>query len=155
MADIVSESKRSQMMAGIRSANTRPEIAIRKSLHKKGFRYRLHPRNVPGRPDIALPRFRAALFVNGCFWHGHDCHLFRVPATRPEFWRDKIDQNRMRDARARRQLHEKGWRVGTIWECSIRGGDSPGLAKVIADVSAWLLGDAASYEIRGPVRGPG
>ena len=83
MPDIVDSATRSRMMAGIRSTNTRPEVTIRKALHAKGFRYRLHLRNVPGKPDMAFPRYRAALFVNGCFWHGHDCHLFRLPPHAP------------------------------------------------------------------------
>ena len=94
------------MMAGIRSTNTRPELAIRKALHAAGFRYRLHPRDVPGKPDMAFARYRAAVFVNGCFWHGHDCPLFRLPDTRRDFWTAKIERNRQRDAEVRQQLHE-------------------------------------------------
>ena len=101
MVDVVDSATRSRMMAGIRSKSTQPELTIRKALHAQGFRYRLHPGNVPGHPDIALPRYRAAVFVNGCFWHGHDCQLFHFPATRPEFWREKIARNRLRDARVR------------------------------------------------------
>ncbi len=86
MPDIVDAQTRSRMMAGIRSTNTRPELAIRKALHAAGFRYRLHPRDVPGKPTWRLPRYRAAVFVHGCFWHGHDCPLFRLPDTRREFW---------------------------------------------------------------------
>ena len=94
MPDIVDSATRSRMMAGIRSTNTRPELAIRKALHAAGFRYRLHPRDVPGKPDMAFARYRAAVFVNGCFWHGHDCPLFRLPDTRREFWSAKIERNR-------------------------------------------------------------
>ncbi len=98
MPDIVAPAVRSRMMAGIRGRNTKPEIFIRKALHARGFRYRLHPRAVPGVPDFTLPRWRAAVFVHGCFWHGHDCPLFRLPGTRPDFWLAKIERNRARDA---------------------------------------------------------
>jgi DNA mismatch endonuclease (patch repair protein) len=147
--DIVDEQTRSRMMAGIRSANTRPEITIRKALHAAGFRYRLHPRNVPGKPDMAFMRYRAAVFVNGCFWHGHDCPLFRLPDTRREFWTAKIERNRKRDAEVRRQLQEAGWRTLTIWECAIRGKGAPGLASVLAAAGSWLRGGATNLELRG------
>ncbi len=142
-------------MAGIRSTDTRPEIAIRSALHANGFRYRLHSRKVPGKPDMVFPRYRAAVFVNGCFWHGHDCHLFRLPATRADFWSEKIARNRARDAKVRQQLHEAGWRALTIWECAIKGRDALGLPKVVAAASAWLRsGSAGTHEIQGAAHGP-
>jgi DNA mismatch endonuclease, patch repair protein len=145
------------MMAGIRNTNTRPEIAIRRALHANGFRYRLHSRRVPGKPDMVFPRYRAAVFVNGCFWHGHDCHLFRLPATRPDFWADKIARNRARDAKVRHDLQEAGWRALTIWECAIRGREALGLPNVIAAASEWLRSSgvgAIAIEIRGVARKP-
>ena len=109
------------MMAGIRGRNTRPELVIRKALHARGFRYRLHVAGLPGKPDIVLPRFRAVIFVHGCFWHGHDCPLFRLPATRSEFWEAKISRNRERDREVLGALKTTGWRCLTVWECAIRG----------------------------------
>lgn len=153
MPDIVDSATRSRMMAGIRSTNTRPELAIRKALHAAGFRYRLHPRDVPGKPDMAFARYRAAVFVNGCFWHGHDCPLFRLPDTRREFWTAKIERNRQRDAEVRQQLQMAGWRSLIIWECAIRGRGAPGLASIIAGASAWLRGGADSQEFRGDQNG--
>ncbi|PNG27654.1 very short patch repair endonuclease [Methylocella silvestris] len=153
MVDTVDSITRSRMMAGIRSTNTRPELAIRKALHANGFRYRLHPSNVPGKPDLAFPRYKVAVFVNGCFWHGHDCHLFRLPATRADFWSAKITRNRQRDEDVRKQLRKTDWRVLTIWECAIRGRESIGLSNVITDVSSWLQTGAENREIRGIAHG--
>lgn len=150
MTDIVDSATRSRMMAGIRSANTRPELMIRKALHAAGFRYRLHSRSVPGKPDMAFVRYRAVIFIHGCFWHGHDCALFRLPKTRRDFWALKIGNNRRRDAEVRRQLASQGWRTLTIWECSIRGRTAPGLARVVRTASAWLRKGSADLEIRGP-----
>jgi len=142
-------------MSGIRSAHTKPELAIRRALHAAGFRYRLHPREVPGKPDMAFPRYRAAVFVNGCFWHGHDCSLFRLPATRREFWSAKIERNRERDREVRQQLHQAGWRTLTIWECAIRGRAALGLGRVVASAAEWMHGDAASGELKGMQDGVG
>lgn len=153
MPDIVDAATRSRMMAGIRSTNTRPELMIRKALHAHGFRYRLHPRNVPGKPDMAFPRYRAAVFVHGCFWHGHDCPLFRLPGTRRDFWAAKITRNRQRDAAVAGQLKQAGWRALTIWECAIRGKNAPGLARVVAEAAAWLGQGTGDHEIRGATNG--
>lgn len=120
MADIVSREKRSQMMAGIRGKDTKPELLIRRALHARGYRFRLHRKDLPGNPDIVLPKHRVAIFVHGCFWHGHDCHLFKWPKTREEFWREKIGRNRERDRLAVEALHDQGWRVVTLWECQLR-----------------------------------
>ena len=153
VGDIVDQATRSRMMSGIRGKDTRPEIEVRKALHAKGFRYRLHARDVPGKPDATFPRYRAALFVNGCFWHGHDCHLFRLPGTRTEFWQEKIARNQKRDEIVRAQLREKGWRSITIWECAIRGRESMGLRRVVSEVSAWLRSSSETLEIRGAANG--
>jgi DNA mismatch endonuclease, patch repair protein len=153
VADIVDQATRSRMMAGIRNKNTRPEIQIRNALHANGFRYRLHASNVPGQPDATFPRYRATLFVNGCFWHGHDCHLFRLPGTRVEFWREKIARNRQRDEKVRQQLREKGWRTLTIWECAIKGRDSIGLPRVVSEASTWLRSSSDALTIRGVAHG--
>jgi DNA mismatch endonuclease (patch repair protein) len=108
-------------MSRIRGSNTKPEILVRKALHARGFRYRLGSTRLPGRPDIVLPKHRTVVFVHGCFWHGHDCPLYRLPKTRPEFWEQKISTNRARDQRVIDQLTELGWKSLVIWECSLRG----------------------------------
>ena len=118
--DIVNQATRSRMMARIRGANTKPEMIVRRELHALGFRFRIHVRDLSGRPDIVLAKFKAVVFVNGCFWHAHEgCELFKFPSTRTDFWREKLLANRQRDARNIFQLQEGGWRVATIWECSL------------------------------------
>ena len=109
-------------MAGIRAKDTKPELFIRKALHAKGFRYRLHDRRLPGKPDMSFPKYRAVILVNGCFWHGHDCHLFKWPSTRQEFWRRKITRNRQKDEETRQALKAGGWRVVyDSRECALKG----------------------------------
>ena len=121
MADIVSKSVRSRMMAGIRSSNTKPERQLRSLLHAHGFRYRLHGARLPGRPDIVLSKHRVVIFVHGCFWHRHyGCRYAYVPASNHEFWRHKFATNVKRDKTAEKQLNDKGWRVLIVWECAIR-----------------------------------
>jgi DNA mismatch endonuclease (patch repair protein) len=137
------------MMSGIRGKDTKPEMVLRRALHARGFRYRLHDRHLPGRPDLVFPRFRAAIFVNGCFWHGHDCHLFRLPATRPEFWEAKIASNRLRDAQAESELLQSGWRVLKVWECALKGRTSRPPEWIIDTVSAWIAGRELLHEVRG------
>lgn len=149
MADIVTPEVRSRMMSGIRGRNTRPEITLRRGLHALGFRFRLHVRALPGRPDMVFPRRRAVLFAHGCFWHGHDCHLFRLPSTRPEFWRAKIAGNRARDELAGQALVAAGWRQGLVWECAMKGRTALPAGDVLAACAAWLRSDAPSLEIRG------
>lgn len=148
MTDTVDATTRSRMMSGIRARNTKPEIIIRSLLHRQGFRFRLHARELPGKPDIVLPRFRAVIFVHGCFWHGHDCPLFKWPGTRPEFWRDKIGRNQTNDRKAIDALQKNGWRIGVVWECALRdkNRDVVGVAQKMAD---WLRSDAPFFEERG------
>nr|WP_018858505.1 DNA mismatch endonuclease Vsr [Rhizobium sp. 42MFCr.1] len=148
MPDVVDQQTRSRMMSGIRGVNTKPELVIRKALHRQGFRFRLHAHDVPGRPDLLLPKYRAAIFVHGCFWHGHDCSLFRVPGTRTEFWQAKIDRNRNRDAEVAVQLADQGWRQLSIWECAFRGPGQIGLDETIARTVQWIRSDFTSLEIR-------
>lgn len=119
MADTLSPQARSERMSRIRGQDTAPELIVRRYLHAAGFRYRLHVRDLPGRPDIVLPKHRVVVFVNGCFWHAHLCQKGRVPSTRPDFWAEKFRKNRSRDARNRRLLRNAGWRVITLWECSL------------------------------------
>jgi DNA mismatch endonuclease, patch repair protein len=149
MADIVPPDVRSRMMAGIRGAHTKPEMLLRRGLFAEGFRYRLHKKGLPGKPDMVFPRYQAVLFAHGCFWHGHDCHLFRIPASRPEFWAAKIARNRVVDARNEANLHETGWRCGVVWECALRGKARLPFPDVIARCSVWLRSRKNSLEIRG------
>ncbi len=118
--DIISPEQRSALMSRIRGKDTKIELEVRRGLHALGFRYRLGGAGLPGRPDIVLPRHRTVVFVHGCFWHGHDCYLFRLPKTRTEFWQTKIGVNRARDARQMALLGEAGWHVETLWECELR-----------------------------------
>ena len=118
MADIVDKATRSRMMAGIKGKNTKPEIQVRKALHAAGFRFRLHDKKLPGKPDIVLRKYKTVVFVHGCFWHGHECEKFRWPKTRRAFWRKKILANRKRDSTAVRDLEKTGWVTVAIWECN-------------------------------------
>lgn len=149
MPDILTPPQRSRVMARIRSRDTKPEQLIRQALHREGFRYVLNDRRLPGRPDLVFPRHRAVILVHGCFWHGHDCHLYRLPGTRPEFWREKIGRNRANDARVRQALSDLGWRHLTIWECAMRGKDRIPLPDLVGQASVWLKGGAPECEIRG------
>lgn len=131
MADIISPEQRSALMSRIRGKNTRIELEVRKGLHALGFRYRLGGAGLPGKPDIVLPKHRTVVFVHGCFWHRHDCHLFRWPKSRPGFWKEKITANQERDRRAAAKLKDLGWKVETIWECELRGHSPAQRAEVI------------------------
>lgn len=149
MVDIVPAEVRSRMMSGIRGTNTKPELLLRKGLHALGFRFRLHDRSLPGKPDIVFPRYRAVIFAHGCFWHGHDCHLFKWPATRPEFWQAKIARNRAVDERTKDALSEAGWRQAIVWECALKGRVRLPLEDVIAECARWLSSGEPQLEIRG------
>ena len=149
MTDIVDSATRSRMMSGIRGRNTKPELRIRKALHARGFRYRIHHTRLPGKPDIVLPRFRAVVLVHGCFWHGHDCPLFRLPGTRTEFWHDKITRNRARDREVAVALSDAGWRCATVWECSLRGPLRLDFDSVIDGLGDWLRCGRGDLELRG------
>ena len=121
--DVLTPEQRSRCMSRIRSRDTKPEILIRRGLFARGYRYRLHDRKLPGRPDIVFPGRRALIMIHGCFWHAHGCHLSATPATRREFWENKLRENRERDSRALSALSLAGWRVLTVWECALRGKD--------------------------------
>lgn len=137
------------MMSGIRGKDTKPELLIRKGLHARGFRFRLHSSRVPGRPDLILPRYHAAIFVHGCFWHSHACHLFRMPGTRTEFWKAKLERNRHRDAEVREVLLKNGWRILVIWECALKGKYRLDPDEVLDRATAWVRGDETEGEIAG------
>lgn len=132
--DIVNKTTRSRMMSGIRATNTRPEKLLRSLLHGAGFRFRIHVADLPGKPDILLPRFQAAIFVHGCFWHGHGCSLFKWPSTRREFWRKKISGNCKRDAKNISELKKLGWRIAIVWECELRENHK----HVLCELMKWL-----------------
>lgn len=122
MTDKVDQKTRSRIMAKVPSKDSTPEMMVRKRLHSEGFRYRVHCKDLPGTPDIVLPKFHVAIFVNGCFWHGHNCSHFRKPDTNRDYWSSKIERNRCRDIRNEKELRELGWRVYTIWECALEEG---------------------------------
>jgi DNA mismatch endonuclease (patch repair protein) len=151
MADVVSPAVRSRMMAGIRSTNTRPELFLRSGLHRAGFRFRLHERRLPGKPDMVFPGRRAVIFAHGCFWHGHDCILFKWPKSREEFWRKKIARNREVDTRVMSALREQGWRTGVIWECALKGRGRLAADEVIVKCASWLKSNRPAIEIRGRI----
>ena len=122
MADILTPIQRHSCMSRIRGKDTKPEIRVRKGLHRRGFRFRLQDRRLPGRPDITLPKYGVAIMVNGCFWHGHKgCRYATEPRTNPEFWETKIERNRHRDEVTTAHLEALGWTVITVWECELRG----------------------------------
>jgi DNA mismatch endonuclease (patch repair protein) len=147
MADIVSPEKRSRMMAGIGPKNTRPEMIIRKELHARGYRYRLHVTDLPGKPDLVFPKYHAVIFVHGCFWHGHGCRLFKWPSTRTRFWQDKIENNRHNDRKVIKRLSSEGWRVCIVWECALRGrGKKP---EILGDrIAGWLHNEEPLLELK-------
>ncbi len=119
------DPRRSALMSRIRSSGTSPELAVRRMLHARGLRFRLHRKDLPGRPDIVLPKYRTAIFVHGCFWHQHqECHLASKPKTRTDYWQPKLAGNVERDVRNKAALQLLGWKVETIWECDIRRPDA-------------------------------
>jgi DNA mismatch endonuclease (patch repair protein) len=133
MADVVDRATRSRMMAGITGKNTKPELIVRKYLHRRGFRFRLHDKRLPGRPDLVFPKYRAVVQVHGCFWHQHrGCDFAYMPKTRVRFWRAKLGGNSSRDKRNNAALRRRGWRVATIWECEIQN------EKALANVARWI-----------------
>ena len=149
MVDTVSPETRSRMMSGIRGKNTKPEMVLRRGLHALGFRFRLHDKRLPGKPDLVFPKYRAVILAHGCFWHGHDCHLFKWPSSRPEFWLAKINRNREVDGRSEALLSQDNWRQCIVWECAIKGRARLPLDELIAQCALWLKTDAPKMEIRG------
>lgn len=146
MTDIVDRQTRSRMMSGIRGKDTKPEMVLRRALHSRGFRYRLHGKGLVGRPDLILARHRAVIFVHGCFWHRHEgCRYATTPATRPDFWAEKFVANVRRDRAVRDALLADGWRVATIWECALRKPRS--VEQTAAAIEKWLLSESRQLEI--------
>lgn len=120
MPDIFAPEKRHEIMQNVKTKNTAPEIKLRSLLHKNGFRFRVNRKDLPGKPDIVLPKYRAVIFVHGCFWHGHDCPRGQRPQTNADFWKQKIDRNVIRDKSDVSLLESLGWRVLIVWECEIK-----------------------------------
>ena len=155
MMDNVDSQTRSRMMSGIRGKDTSPELLLRSGLQRLGFRHRLgttyrwHGKLLPGKPDLVFPKYRAVIQVNGCFWHRHECHLFKWPGTREEFWRKKLSDNAARDSRNNKELEQLGWRVLVVWECAVKGRTKRNHAEVINTAANWLQYDIASAEISG------
>ena len=147
MPDIVPPEIRSQMMSGIHGKDTKTEVLIRKALHRKGFRYRQNVKSLPGKPDLVFPKYRAIIQINGCFWHGHGCYLFKWPSTHSEFWYKKISGNQDRDAKNLIALEKLGWRVLTIWECALKGKLKIPFEILIEQVCTWLIKDQGNSEI--------
>lgn len=136
-------------MAAVRARDTKPELMIRKALHGAGLRYRLNVRDLPGKPDIVLPRYRAVVFVHGCFWHRHECDLFRWPESRTDFWREKLNANAARDVKAADALKEKGWRQAVIWECALKGRKKRDFQDTMQRLIAWIRSDEQAITIGG------
>ncbi len=141
-------AERSTMMARIKGKDTRPELIVRRILHASGFRYRLHVKGIPGRPDIVLRSRKTLVFVNGCFWHGHDCHGTRFPKSNRRFWSAKIKANMARDARNLAECRRLGWRVLIIWECVLRGKKRFSNESLAAEISVWIERDAKRASIK-------
>ena len=152
MADVVDKVTRSRMMSGIRAKNTKPEMFLRQGLHALGFRFRLHAKDIPGKPDIVLPKYRALIIVQGCFWHGHGCRYLKTPSTNTAFWEEKIQGNRLRDERMLRLQMEAGWRCLVVWECAVRFPKrTPSDLDIVAISAQWLAGNSryAAIDERG------
>lgn len=137
------------MMSGVRAKNTRPELLVRSGLHRRGHRFVLHDKRLPGAPDIVFPKHRAVILVHGCFWHGHECGLFKWPKTRVDFWRAKIETNQVRDATTHLKLLASGWRVGAVWECALKSNDTGKLNSVLDKCHEWLLSSDPELEVIG------
>lgn len=147
--DVLTPQQRKRNMSLIRGRDTKPEMLLRRHIHATGLRFRLHASDLPGRPDLVFPRHRAVILVHGCFWHGHDCPFFKLPSTRPDFWSAKISGNRIRDRRTTAALHASGWRVMTVWECSLKGPARMPLTEVINLCSTFVRGEVPHAELKG------
>ncbi len=149
MTDILSPEQRSRVMSKIHDKNTKIERMVRSQLHRKGFRFRLHLKLLPGQPDIVLPKYRAVIFVHGCFWHGHHgCKASSLPSTRAEFWRKKIAETRKRDKDKNRELEGLGWRIAIIWQCSLKNKIS--FANTIDNLADWIPSERKWFEAPQP-----
>ena len=146
MPDVLTVEQRRLNMSRVRGRDTKPELVIRCGLHARGLRFRLYSKDLPGRPDLVFPKYRAAIFVHGCFWHAHGCQMFRWPQTRKEFWRGKISKNVERDRITISRLKDLEWRVLTIWECSLKGPRRLSLDHVLKRCEDFVLDDVHEFE---------
>ena len=137
MADVHTKKQRSYNMSRIKGKDTKPEMLVRKFLHANGYRYKLHDKNLPGRPDIVLPKYNTIIFVHGCFWHGHaNCKYFVVPKTNTKWWTDKINGNKANDAKAIKALKKDGWKIINVWECELKSAKiEKALKKILLSLS--------------------
>lgn len=149
MADVHDRATRRRNMQAIRHKDTKPEILVRKALFREGFRYSLHRKDLPGKPDLTLLKHRAVVQIHGCYWHFHGCHLSKIPDTDSEWWREKLQTTRARDQRNREALHTAGWRVCEVWECALRGKNRWKLEDVVSQIKNWLNSDMNYMEILG------
>ncbi len=147
--DVLTIEQRRLNMSRIRGKDTKPEMLLRRGLHAAGLRFRLHGAKLPGKPDMVFPKRRAVVLIHGCFWHGHDCPLFKMPATRPEFWAKKIAGNRERDIRSAKALQLAGWRILTIWECSVKGPARRPVSEVMDYCTIFIRGDTQEGSLVG------
>lgn len=154
MTDTVSPEIRSQVMARVGSKDTKPELLIRQGLHARGFRYRLHVKGLPGKPDLVFPRYKCVVQINGCFWHGHGCPRCRMPSSNVEYWNRKVARNKERDSSNRQSLLDQGWRVLTVWECALIGKRKLGTDQVVALTAEWLQSSVSFCEIEGKAQQP-
>lgn len=144
--DTVDAKTRSRIMASVKQHDTGPEVRLRKYLHRLGYRYKLNVKTLPGSPDLVFPKYRAVLFVHGCFWHSHKCKYSSIPATRTEFWTKKFITNQERDRRKTDELINKGWRVMIVWECAIKGRRN-NMEEVASTIAIWLKSALITAEI--------
>ena len=146
MTDIVDKQTRSRMMAGIKGKDTKPEKVLRRALHARGFRFRLHSKQVYGRPDLVFPKYGAVVFVHGCFWHRHEgCRFATTPSTRTDFWKSKFEANVARDKLVQSELLQIGWRVATVWECALKKPDQ--IQASVERLTRWLASMEKEIEI--------
>lgn len=144
--DVVTPAVRSAMMSSIRGKNTQPELVLRRGLFRRGVRFRLHAASLPGRPDLVIRKYKVAILVHGCFWHGHEgCRFFRIPEANRQFWVEKLGRNRDRDAVSLKKLQGAGWRVAVVWECATRADPEAALDVL----HGFVTGDKAFLEIAG------
>lgn len=149
MADVLTSEQRQLNMSRIKGADTKPELLVRKQLFSEGFRYRLHCSELPGKPDIVLPKYRCVVFINGCFWHGHECELFKIPKTRTEFWVEKITKNKQRDTQALEKLQLSDWRICLVWECALKGKRKLQEDEITKMLSEFILSNREHLDISG------
>ena len=149
MTDVHDKDTRSRNMAAIKSKNTTLELWLRKRLHAKGFRYRVNAKILPGKPDIVLTKYKAVIFIHGCFWHMHDCPLFVLPKSRTTWWNEKLKKNQNRDQDNINKLHDLDWRILIVWECAIKGRLKLSEDDVIRKTTTWIHSDNSFSEIKG------